>query len=135
MVGLGLDRRAEAAEAQKPGTATTPPPAAKKTDESPVVSPRADRLLREMGEYLASATHLSFRADVTFDQVLPSGQKIPRGGQTGEWRVTDNDVLCAKWYEVEGATESCHVMRHLGKSEFEWGGNAFLVFRGNPKGL
>ncbi len=44
------------------------------------------------------------------------GLNTPRGGRTGEWRVSDNDVLCAKWYEVKGSTEECDVMPHLGAS-------------------
>ena len=43
---------------------------------APAVSPAADRLLREMSAYLASAGEFSFHADVTFDHVLASGQKV-----------------------------------------------------------
>jgi hypothetical protein len=43
---------------------------------APVVVPAADRLLRELGSYLGSAEEFTFRADVTFDHVLPSGQKL-----------------------------------------------------------
>ena len=45
------------------------------------VEAAADRLLREMGEYLASADAFSFRADVTEDSVLATGQKIQFGGR------------------------------------------------------
>ncbi|MFO1079005.1 MAG: DUF2092 domain-containing protein [Reyranellaceae bacterium] len=53
--------------------AAAPPPA---TAEAPVVAERADRLLREMGAYLAAADAFTVRADVTFDHVLPTGQKL-----------------------------------------------------------
>ncbi|MHC4106465.1 MAG: DUF2092 domain-containing protein [Planctomycetota bacterium] len=46
------------------------------------VEAAADRLLREMGEYLASVDAFSFRADVTEDSVLATGQKIQLGGRT-----------------------------------------------------
>jgi hypothetical protein len=42
----------------------------------PAVSARADRLLKEMGAYIGSAQQFTFHADVTFDHVLPSGQKL-----------------------------------------------------------
>jgi hypothetical protein len=49
-------------------SATTPPP--------PVVAQRADELLQEASIYLASAEQFTFHADITFDHVLPSGQKL-----------------------------------------------------------
>jgi hypothetical protein len=44
--------------------------------EAPVVAPRADELLREMGDYLKTAKEFSFHTENTFDDVLPSGQKL-----------------------------------------------------------
>jgi hypothetical protein len=41
-----------------------------------VVAAQADRLLRQMGEYVGSADQFTFHADITFDHVLPSGQKL-----------------------------------------------------------
>ncbi len=46
------------------------------TEDAPVVGPRTDKLLRAMGDYLKTAKQLSFRAEITFDDMLPSGQKI-----------------------------------------------------------
>lgn len=40
----------------------------------------ADRLLRSMGEYLASAPAMTFHVEVADDRVLPTGQKIQYGG-------------------------------------------------------
>ena len=50
-----------------------PPPA-----ETPAtaVSPQAIRSLKEMSDYLGSAGEFTFHADVLFDHVLPSGQKV-----------------------------------------------------------
>ena len=42
----------------------------------PVVDPRAEALLKEMGAYLAESKQFSFRADIDFDEMLPSGQKV-----------------------------------------------------------
>jgi hypothetical protein len=42
----------------------------------PVVSESADRTLREAADFLGSAKAFSFSADIVFDHVLPSGQKV-----------------------------------------------------------
>jgi hypothetical protein len=61
--------------------ATVAPPAATagSTPTAPVpqaVAEEADRLLRQMGEYIGSAVEFTFHADIIFDHVLPSGQKL-----------------------------------------------------------
>jgi hypothetical protein len=43
---------------------------------TPSVAPEADRLLKELSAYIGSAAAFMFHADVTFDHVLPSGQKL-----------------------------------------------------------
>ena len=43
---------------------------------APVLTEQTDRLLRQMGEYVGSAEQFTFHADITFDHVLPSGQKL-----------------------------------------------------------
>jgi hypothetical protein len=43
---------------------------------TPAVSEEADRLLKEASAYIGSANEFTFHADVTFDHVLPSGQKL-----------------------------------------------------------
>ncbi len=60
-----------AAAQNAPATATAPPAAA-----ASGVAEQADRLLRQMGAYLGSAGQFTFHADITFDHVLPSGQKL-----------------------------------------------------------
>ena len=42
----------------------------------PAVAEQADRLLKEVGAYIGSAGQFTFHADITFDHVLPSGQKL-----------------------------------------------------------
>jgi hypothetical protein len=49
---------------------------AKDPARPPVIDPRADRLLAEMGKTLASAKQFSFHADIVYDDELPSAQKI-----------------------------------------------------------
>jgi hypothetical protein len=55
----------------EPNTARPPAVAS-----APVISPQAAELLKQMGAYIASANEFTFHADVTFDHVLPSGQKL-----------------------------------------------------------
>jgi hypothetical protein len=59
-------------------TRSSPPPApsAANAAPAPAVTEEADRLLKQMGAYLGSAERFTFHADVTFDHVLPSGQKL-----------------------------------------------------------
>ncbi len=46
---------------------------------APIVAGEADQLLKQMGAYLGSAEQFTFHADVTFDHVLPTGQKLQFG--------------------------------------------------------
>ena len=65
----------QVAEAQN-GGATGDAVSSAANAAAPVVTDQADRLLRQMGEYVGSAEQFTFHADVTFDHVLPSGQKL-----------------------------------------------------------
>jgi hypothetical protein len=47
--------------------------------KAPVVAPEADRLVRDMGDYLKAAPQLSFHAEITYDDLLPTGQKLQLG--------------------------------------------------------
>lgn len=49
------------------------------TAPTPAIEPVAQRLLQEMGKYLTSAKHFSFHAEIDFDDVLPTGQKLQFG--------------------------------------------------------
>ncbi len=57
-----------------PPTADARPTAA--AAAAPAVAEQADRLLRQMGAYIGSAGQFTFHADITFDHILPSGQKL-----------------------------------------------------------
>ena len=61
------------AQTRQAAPAATPPPAAA---PAPAVSETADRLLRQMSQYVGSAEQFTFHADILFDHVLPSGQKL-----------------------------------------------------------
>ncbi|MEQ9618829.1 MAG: DUF2092 domain-containing protein [Deltaproteobacteria bacterium] len=67
-----------AAEENEKGTTSNEQDAA---NIKPIVDPSADALLKEMGNTLKSAGELSFNANITFDELLPSGQKIQFGGE------------------------------------------------------
>ena len=45
-------------------------------ERPPIVDERADALLKKMGSTLAAAKQFSFRAEITFDEMLPSEQMI-----------------------------------------------------------
>ena len=63
------------AEAQTgPGAVGAPQLAA--SAAAPTVSERAETLLKQMGTYISTAQQLTFHADILFDHVLPSGQKL-----------------------------------------------------------
>lgn len=68
---------AQAEPASAPGTSpreTTPDPP--KEFQGPLIGPQADHLLRQMSEYLKGAKQFSFHAEITYDDLLPSGQKL-----------------------------------------------------------
>ena len=44
--------------------------------KAPIIDPKADQLLREMGNLLKTAKHFYFTAEIMFDAVLPSDQKL-----------------------------------------------------------
>ena len=62
------------AVAQTTANPSGSPPAI--TAAPPVVAEQASLLLRQMAAYVGSAAQFTFHADITFDHVLPSGQKL-----------------------------------------------------------
>jgi hypothetical protein len=46
------------------------------TEEKSVIDSRTDKLLRAMGDYLKSSEQFSFHAEINFDDLISSGQKI-----------------------------------------------------------
>lgn len=80
---------------------------------APVVDKQADALLRKMGDTLGKAKAFKFHAEITFDDVLPSGQKIQYAGameafvrRPDRLYVAYQDDLTAKefWYDGKSAT-------------------------------
>lgn len=65
---------APASAQNKPASGDAAPTATPPT--APVVAEAADRLLKEMAAYIGSAEQFTFHADISFDHVLPSGQKV-----------------------------------------------------------
>jgi hypothetical protein len=77
------------------------------------VARQADAALKAMGNFIGSAGAFSFRADVTFDHVLPSGQKLQFSAQQdvvaerpGRLRVDWSGDLGARrfWYDGKSIT-------------------------------
>lgn len=101
---------AQGASAQnRPAAPAAPAPAA--NAPAPGVAEPADRLIKEMSGYLGSANEFTFHSDVTFDHVLPSGQKLQfsaaeevvlkrPGGIYVEW----NGDLGARQFWYDGKT-------------------------------
>jgi hypothetical protein len=90
----------------------TMPPGAS-TAPAPLVSAQADDLLKKMSAYVGSAEQFTFHADITFDHVLPSGQKLQfsatedvalrrPGGLYVEWSGDLGDRQF--WYDGKSAT-------------------------------
>lgn len=71
IVVLTLSWQATAQNTSSPAT-----PRAPAAIPAPQVAEAADRLLKQMGAYIGSAEQFTFRAAITFDHVLPSGQKV-----------------------------------------------------------
>jgi hypothetical protein len=98
-----------------PTLAQSPSPAAapNTTEATPAVAPQADRLLKDMGSYLGSAREFTFHADINFDHVLPSGQKLQFSAaqdvalqRPGRLRVDWGGDLGDRvfWYDGKSAT-------------------------------
>lgn len=46
----------------------------------PIIAPQADATVRKMSDTLGNAKEFSFDAEISYDELLPSGQKIQYGG-------------------------------------------------------
>lgn len=88
-------------------------PAATADPNAPTIAGSADRLLKEMGSYIGSADQFTFHADIAFDQVIPSGQKIQFSGaqevalkRSGGLYVDWSGDLGARrfWYDGKSVT-------------------------------
>jgi hypothetical protein len=88
-------------------------PAAATNASAPAVAEPAERLIKEMSAYIGSAHQFTFHADVTFDHVLPSGQKLQFSSaeevvlqRPGRLYVEWNGDLGARqfWYDGKSVT-------------------------------
>jgi len=88
-------------------------PAAASNAPAPAIAEQADRLLKEVGAYIGSAEKFIFHADITFDNVLPSGQKLQFSAaeevvlqRPGRLYVEWNGDLGARqfWYDGKSVT-------------------------------
>lgn len=87
--------------------------------EAPAIEAKAAEALKRMGERLKKATAFRFRSDVTFDDVLASGQKI-QFGRSSDVSVRRPDRLYAAstgdernlrfWYD--GKSVTLHGSKH-----------------------
>jgi hypothetical protein len=93
--------------------ATPAGPAAATNAPAPARAEQADRLLKEVGAYIGSAEQFTFHADVSFDHVLPSGQKLQFSAteevvlqRPGRLYVEWNGDLGARpfWYDGKSVT-------------------------------
>jgi len=60
-------------------------------EEKPVLEPLAKKIIQETGNYLKAAKALSFRAEITYDEVLSTGMRRPdraRANYQGDLRNT-----------------------------------------------
>jgi hypothetical protein len=88
-------------------------PAAPATTPAPAIGEQADHVLKEVGAYIGSAQQFTFHADITFDHVLPSGQKLQFSAaeevvlqRPGRLYVEWNGDLGARqfWYDGKSVT-------------------------------
>src|SRR5271165_3639849 len=107
----GMLLAATAAAQNRPAAPNAAPPATNVA--APVVAEQADRLLKEMGTYIGPAEQFTFHADITFDHVLPSGQKLQFSAaqevalqRPGRLYVEWNSDLGARqfWYDGKSIT-------------------------------
>ena len=110
-LAAGVLLAATAAAQNKPAAPNAAPSATNAS--TPAVAERADRLIKEMGAYIGSANEFTFHADVTFDHVLPSGQKLQFAAaeevvlqRPGRLYVEWNGDLGARqfWYDGKSVT-------------------------------
>lgn len=67
-------------------------PSSRPTLSEIVVEPTAERWLKAMSDYLKTSKSYSFHADITFDDVMPSGQKISFAAQSDLYLRRPNGI-------------------------------------------
>jgi hypothetical protein len=110
-VFAGMLLAATAVAQNKPAAPNAPPSVT--NAPAPAVAEQADRLLKEVGAYIGSANEFTFHAEITFDHVLPSGQKLQFSSaeevvlqRPGRLYVEWNGDLGARqfWYDGKSVT-------------------------------
>jgi hypothetical protein len=91
------------------------PPASTANAAVPVVAEQADRLLRQMSDYIGTADQFTFHADINFDHVLPSGQKL-QFSATEDVALRRPDRLYVEWHS------------DLGDRQFWYGGKSITLY-------
>ena len=90
-------------------------PGSAPTVSAPQVAEGADRLLRQMSTYIGSAERFTVHADVTFDHVLPTGQKL-QFSATEDIALQRPNGLYVQWNS------------DLGNREFWYDGKAVTIY-------
>ena len=97
----------------KAKTSSAPSAEADGGDKVRFVEPAADRILKEMGEYLNKTKAYSFHADVVFDELLPTEMKVQYSKsidiyvrQPNRMRVENRGDLATRrsWYDGKNIT-------------------------------
>jgi hypothetical protein len=110
-LAAGMLLAATAAAQDRPAAPNAAPSAT--NTSTPAVAEQADRLLKEVGAYIGSANEFTFHAEITFDHVLPSGQKLQFASaeevvleRPGRLYVEWNGDLGARqfWYDGKSVT-------------------------------
>jgi hypothetical protein len=83
------------------------------SEPGPVIGPRAELVLKAMSDYMKSVKQFSFRGKISFDEILPSGQKIQYSAEN-QVAIRRPDRVYAEmqgdmgsrrfWYDGEKAT-------------------------------
>ena len=76
VTGISLVTLCEYALAQSRAPSAPVAPSSSAAVPAATVTATPDKPLQQMSAYIGSAEHFTFHADVTFDHVLPSGQKL-----------------------------------------------------------
>ncbi len=98
---------------EKAKTSSAPSAEVDGGDRGRFIEPAADRILKEMGEYLKKSKAYSFHADVTFDEVLPPDIKVQFSKsidvyvrQPNRIRIENRGDLATRrsWYDGKNVT-------------------------------
>ena len=109
-LAAGLLLAATASAQNRPAAPAAP---AAPNAAAPAIAEQADRLIKEMSAYIGSANEFTFHADISFDHVLPSGQKLQFSAaeevvlqRPGRLYVEWNGDLGARkfWYDGKSVT-------------------------------